>query len=149
MTPQQIERVRASFALVAPIADQAAALFYANLFEADPSLRSLFRGDMAAQGAKLMQMIGAAVRLLDTPHALVPVLRRLGERHAGYRVREAHYATVGTALLRTLEQGLGDAFDTDTRDAWAALYDFVSATMIDAARAPAPHAAIAAEPVAA
>jgi len=42
MTPQQIAAVRASFDLVVPMADRAAALFYDNLFEADPSLRPLF-----------------------------------------------------------------------------------------------------------
>src|SRR5215467_11807552 len=110
MTPQQIAAVRASFDLVAPIADQAAALFYANLFAADPSLRLLFRGDMREQGTRLLQMIGAAVRMLDSPHRLLPTLHALGARHAGYGVRDAHYATVGAALVRTLEQGLGDSF---------------------------------------
>lgn len=33
MIPRQIEHVQASFAKVAPIADQAAALFYGRLFE--------------------------------------------------------------------------------------------------------------------
>ena len=42
MTSDQIRRVQNSFSLVAPIADQAATLFYANLFEADASLRPTF-----------------------------------------------------------------------------------------------------------
>ena len=90
MTPDQIQRVRSSFALVLPIAEQAGALFYTNLFEADPSLRPLFKGDMAAQGARLTQMIGSAVALLDKPQTLPPVLRMLGARHAGYGVEPAH-----------------------------------------------------------
>ncbi|HLP24683.1 MAG TPA: hemin receptor, partial [Acidobacteriota bacterium] len=61
MSPQEIQLVRSSFAQVVPIADQAAALFYARLFELDPSLRALFHGDMAAQGKKLMQAIGFCV----------------------------------------------------------------------------------------
>jgi hemoglobin-like flavoprotein len=134
MTPQQIVLVRDSFARIAPIADHAAALFYDNLFLAHPSLRSMFRNaDMAAQGEKLMQMIGAAVRLLDSPGALMPVLAKLGARHAGYQVKAAHYGMVGAALMKTLEQGLGAAFDAPTREAWAAMYGVVSRTMIDAA----------------
>jgi len=133
MTPQQTHLVRTSFALVEPIAAQAATMFYNNLFAADPPLRALFRGDIAAQGERLMTMIGAAVGLLDRPHALLPVLRSLGARHAGYGVRDTHYATVGTALIQTLEQGLGDAFTPDVRDAWIALYGVVSRTMIEAA----------------
>lgn len=135
MTPQQITIVRHSFNLVAPIADQAATLFYGILFQTDPSLRRLFKGDMHEQGAKLMQMIGAAVKLLDQPQTLMPVLRNLGARHGGYGVQPAHYATVGGALLLTLEQGLGDAFDAPTRAAWTAMYGVVSSTMIEAAAA--------------
>ena len=132
MTTDQIQRVRTSHASVALIAEPAAALFYNNLFEADPSLRRLVKGDMAAQGARLMQMIGSAVALLDKPQTLLPVLRLLGARHAGYGVQPAHYASVGGALLKTLEQGLGAAFDEPTRAAWTAMYGLVSATMQEA-----------------
>ena len=129
MTPQQVAAVRASFALVEPIADQAAALFYDNLFRLDPSLRSLFRRDMSEQGKLLLQMIGAAVRLLDSPQRLLPALHALGARHAGYGVREMHYATVGAALLQTLQQGLGDAFTPEVRAAWIAMYEIVAVEM--------------------
>lgn len=135
MTPQQVTLVRHSFNLVAPIADQAAETFYKILFQADPSLRVLFKGDMREQGARLMQMIGAAVKLLDQPQTLLPVLRTLGARHGGYGVQPKHYATVGGALLLTLEQGLGPAFDAPTRAAWTAMYAIVSSTMIGAAEA--------------
>src|SRR5688572_21864832 len=107
MTPQQIERVRQSFALVAPIADIAATLFYRRLFELDPALRPMFPPSLDEQGRKLMQMIGAAVGQLDRPKVLVPVLENLGRRHVGYGVEDRHYDTVGAALLWTLEQGLG------------------------------------------
>ena len=88
---------------------------------------------MGKQGVLLMQMIGAAVGLLDKPHVLVPVLRQLGARHGGYGVMPAHYDAVGAALLKTLAQGLGDAFDAPTRDAWIAMYTIVATTMIAAA----------------
>jgi hemoglobin-like flavoprotein len=134
MTPQQIAHVRSSFALVAPIADQAAALFYANLFEADRSLRPLFRSDLGDQGQRLMAMIGAAVGLLDQPQRLMPTLHALGARHAGYGVRESHYATVGQALIKTLSQGLGEAFTPEVAEAWATMYGIVSREMQRAAQ---------------
>lgn len=133
MTPDQIQRVRSSFALVLPVARTTANLFYGNLFEADPSLRRLFKGDMNEQGVKLLQMIGAAVGLLDKPHVLMPLLRQLGARHGGFGVMPAHYDTVGGALIKTLAQGLGDAFDGETREAWITMYGIVATTMIAAA----------------
>ena len=130
MTPKPLELVQSSFAQVAPIADEAAALFYHNLFSADPSLKPLFKGDMQAQGKKLMQMIGVAVGKLNELDVLVPVLQRLGERHLDYGVEDSHYATVGGALLKTLGQGLGDVFTEEVEQAWTTAYGVMANTMI-------------------
>jgi hemoglobin-like flavoprotein len=141
MKQETITRVQSTWKTVEAIAPQAAELFYANLFAADPSLRPLFKGDMAAQGRKLMQMIGAAVGKLDDLDTLVPILRNLGARHAGYGVQDAHYDTVGRALLRTLEQGLGEAFTPEVKDAWASVYGTMAGVMMLAASTAEPVAA--------
>jgi hemoglobin-like flavoprotein len=137
MQIREKELVQASFAKVLPIAGTAADLFYARLFQLDPSLRSLFKPDMAEQKKKLMQMLAAAVRGLDDLNALVPVVRDLGSRHSGYGVKDEHYETVGEALLWTLEQGLGPDFTADTRQAWITVYGILATTMKDAARSAA------------
>ena len=134
LTATQKALVQESFATIAPIADDAAALFYRRLFEIDPSLRQMFRGDMADQRRKLMQMLTAAVKGLDRIEQLVPVVQDLGRRHATYNVEERHYDTVGAALLWTLEKGLGDAFTPETKEAWVTVYGILSTTMKDAAR---------------
>ena len=136
MTPAEKNLVQTSFAKVAPIADQAAALFYGRLFEMDPSLRPLFKGDLGEQGKKLMQMIGFCVKGLDALDQLVPAVQGLGKRHAGYGVNDAHYATVGGALLWTLEKGLGPEFTPDVKSAWTTVYTILATTMKDAANAP-------------
>jgi methyl-accepting chemotaxis protein len=118
---------------VVPIAPQAAALFYQNLFTADPALQPLFRGDMVEQGRKLTQMLGAAVAKLDDLETLAPVLQELAKRHVGYGAQAEHYATVGAALLTTLEQGLGEDFTPPVRKAWAEVYGLVAEVMIRAA----------------
>ena len=134
MNLKQKELVQSSFAMVVPIADTAADLFYDRLFELDPALRPLFKGDLKEQKKKLMQMLGAAVRGLDDLQALAPVVRDLGARHNGYGVRDEHYDTVASALLWTLEKGLGEAFTAETKEAWGAVYGVLSSTMKDGAR---------------
>jgi hemoglobin-like flavoprotein len=134
LTPHQKTLVQASFATIAPIADDAAALFYRRLFELDPSLERMFRGDMAEQRRKLMQMLTAAVKGLDRIDQLVPVVQSLGRRHATYGVEDRHYDTVGAALFWTLEKGLGDAFTPETKEAWATVYGILATTMQNAAR---------------
>ncbi|WP_077035926.1 globin family protein [Pelomonas sp. KK5] len=133
MTPQQIALVRSSFALVRPIAPTAAAIFYDKLFAADPGLRQLFKGDMTLQGERLMTMIGSAVALLDQVGKVLPVLRQLGARHVAYGVRDQHYVTVGQALVATLQEGLGQAFTAEVREAWIAAYALISRTMQEGA----------------
>lgn len=134
MTPREITLVQESFRKVAPISEQAAAIFYARLFELDPSLRALFHGNMAEQGRKLMQVLGFAVGGLNKLTDLVPAVRALGLRHAGYEVREAHYETVGEALLWTLARGLGADFTPEHQAAWAKVYWLLAETMKAGAR---------------
>jgi hemoglobin-like flavoprotein len=99
--------VRTSWAAVAPIQQQAAAIFYDKLF----------------------------APALDRLETIVPAVGELGRRHVTYGVRAAHYAVVATALLATLEQGLGAAFTVDVREAWAAAYGVLAGTMQSAASA--------------
>lgn len=130
MSPEQIQLVRQSFARVAPIAAQVGALFYTKLFARDPAISGLFTSsDMSEQARKLLEMIGNAVRLLDHPERLDPVLRALGRRHVEYGVQAAHYDSVGAALLETLADALGADFTPATRAAWTALYAHVGRTM--------------------
>jgi hemoglobin-like flavoprotein len=134
MNATDIQLVQESFQKVMPIAEQAAALFYARLFELNPSLRNLFRGDMAEQGRKLMTILGVAVGSLHRIDHLVPAVQALGARHAGYGVKEEDYATVGAALLWTLEKGLGADFTLPVRNAWSTTYALLANTMLDAQR---------------
>jgi len=133
MTPEQAEMVKSSWAKVVPIADQAAELFYGKLFELDPSLKLLFKGDMTEQGKKLMKMINTAVNGLDRLDEIVPAVQQLGVRHIGYGVKDEHYDTVGAALLWTLEAGLGDAFTENVKESWATVYGLLADTMKAAA----------------
>ena len=133
MTPAQIELVKSSWAEVEPIAEQAAELFYGKLFELNPGLKSLFKSDMKEQGRKLMAMLNTAVNSLDKIETIVPAVQDMGRRHVAYGVKDEDYDTVGEALLWTLEQGLGEAFTPEVKDAWVDVYTLVATTMKTAA----------------
>jgi hemoglobin-like flavoprotein len=94
----------------------------------------MFHGDMTEQGRKLMTMLATAVASLERLDQIVPAVRALGARHAGYGVTEEHYATVGAALLWTLERGLGSDFTPAVREAWTTTYSLLANTMIEAQR---------------
>ena len=133
MTPQQVTLVQDSFAKVAPIADQAAVIFYDRLFEIAPQVRSLFKGDMAEQRRKLMAMLTVVVNGLSKLDTILPAASALAKRHVAYGAQPAHYPVVGAALLWTLEKGLGDAWTPDVASAWGEAYGILSGYMMSEA----------------
>ena len=130
LDPEQKHRLRKTFALVERQSHVAALVFYQRMFELDPLLRPLFKTDIELQAAKLMDMLATALSLLEKPDELNETLEELGARHVAYGVKTEHYATVGEALLAMLSSVLGKDFDTPARQAWTALYQVISETML-------------------
>ncbi|MDF1503062.1 globin domain-containing protein [Roseisolibacter sp. H3M3-2] len=134
MHADDADRIRASWARLAPHADAVADDFYARLFATAPDAAALFAHvDMAVQRQKFLRMVGDLVRVLDDPGELVSESVPSGRRHASYGARDEHWALVGRALLDAMAHALGDDFDRATRAAWQELYTLVSAVMQRAA----------------
>jgi hemoglobin-like flavoprotein len=134
MTPKQIHIVQHTWLRVAPFKKTLARLFYAKLLEIDPGLRNLFQGDMRLQGEKFRRLMGIVVSGLNRLEHLLPVIRGLGKRHAGYGVKGYHSGALGAALLWALERCLRGEFTPQAKDAWTAVYGVLAQTMREAAR---------------
>jgi hemoglobin-like flavoprotein len=130
MKPAQIELVQKTFADVAPISEQAAALFYARLFEIAPEAKPMFKGEMVGQGRKLMSTLAVVVRGLSDLPSILPAASALAKKHVTYGVKASHYEPVGAALLWTLEKGLGDKWTPEVASAWMEAYVTLSGFMI-------------------
>lgn len=143
LTPRQKRLVRESFESVLEYSDSVVLLFYGKLFELAPQVRVLFKNDIRAQAAKLMETLRQLVDALDRFEELGGHLTELGRRHATYNVEQAHYQVLITALTWAFAQALGLEFGRETRTAWEQLLGAVSAVMIDGANAEysAPHEA--------
>ena len=134
MTQEQVAVVQQSFAKVAPIADRAAVMFYERLFEVAPQVKAMFPADMTEQRQKPMATLGVVVNGLSNLESVLPAVSALAKRHAAYGAMPEHYSVVGSALLWTLEKGLGDAWTTEVADAWTAAYGTLSGYMIEQAK---------------
>ena len=141
MNSEQIALVRTSFAQLAPHAEAVGLSFYDHLFHLNPGARRLFGEEIAVQARKLTTMLGAIVAVLDQPAKLEAMVRGLGERHVRYGVVDAHYDDVGAALIQTLREGLGEAFDEAMESAWATAYALLAERMIAASYAACPASA--------
>ena len=133
MTREQVAVVQQSFAKVAPIADRAAVMFYDRLFEVAPQVKAMFPADMAEQRQKLMATLGVVVNGLSNLESVLPAASALAKRHVAYGAKPEHYPVVGSALLWTLERGLGVAWTKEVADAWTAAYGTLSGYMIEQA----------------
>jgi hemoglobin-like flavoprotein len=133
MTPEQITLVQSSFRSLGPDLPTMASRFYQELFQRDPALRPLFTTDPAEQEVKFTEKLTEIVGSIPRLDLLLAHTRDLGARHAGYGVRVADYRTVGGALIEALAAVLGDAFDAETREAWAIAYNLIAETMLDGA----------------
>jgi hemoglobin-like flavoprotein len=126
--------VRRTWAMLRRRDLQVAALFYRRLFELDPALRGYFATDLSVQEHKLDALVERVVAALDDLTSIRPTLEALGCRHVAYGVREESYAIIGDALLWTVEQALGAAWNREVERAWEVTYSLLSQTMIQAGR---------------
>src|SRR6202051_5216506 len=110
MTPDQVQLVQQSFAKFARISKTAAVLFYAGLFEIAPKVKAMFPTDMTEQRRKLMATLAVVVGGLGNLESVLPAASALAKRHVSYGAKAEHYPVVGSALLWTLEKGLGDGW---------------------------------------
>ena len=133
LSAEQIQLIRDSWQRVLPIKEKAAELFYARLFELDPSVKTLFKGRLDFQGDKLIKAKFEPSESLKKLYREEAMLQAMGKRHIIYGVEAAHYETVGAALLWVLKQGLGEYFTEEVEEAWVIAYGVIATTMKEAA----------------
>lgn len=132
MTPRQIEIIEDSWDYIITNTEEAGNLFYNRLFQQSPALRPLFKDDMRDQERKLISLITFAVSKLKNIDSIISDVQALGTRHKGYGVKDEHYNDVASALLWTLEQGLGDRWNNEVKQAWTDLYVTLAGVMTKA-----------------
>jgi len=133
MDARQVALVQQSFEKVAALGEQVADIFYNELFAIDPSLRSMFKGDMHEQKKKLLTTLAFVIRSLHTPEKILKPAQNLALKHVDYGVQPVHYTFVGNALLRTLKKGLGAEYTSEVCDAWVEAFRTLARIMKDAA----------------
>jgi hemoglobin-like flavoprotein len=116
-----------------PMAVHVADLFFDRLFELDPTLEDLFSENVEVQRQRFTVAVGTAVDAADDIRVSLPVLQELGRRQGAQGFRPGTYVTMGKALLWTFEQTLAEDFTPPVKDAWAALYGYVSGAMLQGA----------------
>jgi len=100
----------------------------------DASDEALYKNPRLVRHAiHYMNMVDRAIGLLGPDvELLTEVLIELGRTHAKFGVDASFYPPMGTALIATLSEHLGQAFTDETRIAWLEIYGAMSYDMIRA-----------------
>lgn len=130
LSARQSAMIRESFALLRERLEPASIYFYEALFARDPSLRAMFRDDLAGQGMKFMTTLGMVIENIDRPETLGDRFEELGKGHALIGVKAAHFPPMGEALIDTLRNELGEGFTDELEAAWRAAYAELSERVI-------------------
>jgi hemoglobin-like flavoprotein len=128
----QIELLETSFQAIAPRGEAFVTAFYEQLFTNYPQTRAFFAStDMKEQRKKLLGALILVIHNLRKPEVLTSALKGLGQRHVKYGVLPEHYPIVGTILLETFADLLGDDWTPVCHHAWAEAYEAVCAIMLE------------------
>jgi hemoglobin-like flavoprotein len=131
-----VKLLRESFDLVAERSPHLTHRFYEILFERYPQTQHMFPEDRRSrQEGMLTEALVAVLDHLEDAPWLTEALHALGAKHVDYGVTEEMYGWVGDALLRTLGETAGEAWNSELESAWATAYGVIASLMQEGARA--------------
>ena len=108
--------------------------FYKNMFINNPEVKPLFNMDKQNSGEQpkaLAMTILAAAQNIDNLQAILPVVKKIGEVHCDRQITEGHYPIVGSNLLASIKEVLGDAATDEVIEAWGKAYGVIAQIFID------------------
>lgn len=108
--------------------------FYKIMFENNPEVKAMFdmnKQESGEQPKALAMTVLAAAQNIDNLEALLPAVKKIGQRHVELNVKPEHYPIVGENLLKAIKIVLGDAATDDIINAWAEAYELIAKIFID------------------
>jgi hemoglobin-like flavoprotein len=129
LSKEDIKLIQLSFKQLSGRYDKAGEVFYKRLFEIDPNISKLFKGNIKEQSSAMMRMVKTVVEGLNYPEVIIPAVQDLGRRHHEYGVAENQYKMFGDCLIECLAQEVGKEFNEKTKAAWYKLYEILADVM--------------------
>lgn len=129
-----IEIVKSTVPALKAHGEEITKTFYKNMFENNPEVRLLFNMERQASGEQpkaLAMAVLAAAQNIDNLEAILPVVKKIGERHCDVQIKEEHYPIVGANLLGAIKEVLGEAATEDIIEAWGKAYGVIAEIFID------------------
>lgn len=102
---------------------------YERLFAEHPETEAMFSGSAPGQAERLAGAVLAYAQNIEQVEALLPTVQQIAEKHVAAGVQAEHYGIVGTTLLASMVDVLGE-LDPTVIDAWGEAYGFLADVFI-------------------
>ncbi|PSN60928.1 flavohemo protein [Corynespora cassiicola Philippines] len=125
LTSTQVATIKATVPVLAEHGVAITTKFYRDMLEAHPELKNVFNNTHQVTGHQPQALAGALYAYasnIDHLGNLGPAVELICHKHASLYIRPEQYDIVGTNLLKTLKEVLGDAATPDIMEAWGAAY---------------------------
>ncbi len=135
LSPSTIEVVKATAPVLAVHGEQIIKVFYGHLFTDYPVMKNVFNmthqktGD---QPRSLAHAVHAYASHIDNLPALKGAVEQIVHKHVSVNVKPEHYPIVGSLLLRSIKEVLGESATPEIMRAWEEAYNFLADLLIEA-----------------
>ncbi|KAI4720207.1 flavohemo protein [Aureobasidium sp. EXF-10727] len=125
LTPDQVKLIKATVPVLKEHGATITSHFYDLLLKENPSLNGIFNQTNQKNGHQAGALAGslyAYASYIDDLGVLSPAVEKICHKHASMYVQPEHYDVVGTYLLRSMGDVLGEALTPEILEAWGQAY---------------------------
>lgn len=133
MNSHQKELIKATVPVLQSSGEVLTDYFYKRMFKNNPELRSVFNMGNQANGKQKQALAGAVLAYaehIENPSVLINVLKGIGNKHVSLNIQAQDYKIVGTHLIASIAEVLGEVATPDLLEAWTLAYYELAEIMI-------------------
>ncbi|GAA3773959.1 NO-inducible flavohemoprotein [Flavobacterium ginsengiterrae] len=134
MNPHQKELIKATIPILRASGEDLTNYFYARMFKHHPELRNMFNMGNQANGRQKSALANAVLAYaenIDDPSVLIGVLKGIGTKHRSLNIQPEQYKIVGTHLIASIGEVVGEAATLPILEAWTTAFYELADIMIN------------------
>lgn len=134
MNLHQKDLIKATIPILRSSGEDLTNYFYARMFKHHPELKNIFNMGNQTNGKQKSALANAVLAYaenIDDPSVLINVLKGIGTKHRSLNIQPEQYKIVGTQLIASIAEVVGEAATTEILEAWTVAYYQLAQIMID------------------
>lgn len=133
MNVDQKELIKATIPILRSSGEDLTNYFYARMFKHHPELRNMFNMGNQANGRQKSALANAVLAYaenIEDPSVLIGTLKGIGSKHRSLNIKPEQYKIVGTHLIASIGEVVGEAATAEILKAWTVAFYELADIMI-------------------